>query len=103
MTYIFFSLWLVLASLSFIPMAMFTMGYIFGRDIGGKAFKIRAELLWQYLDNIDTLSDIAKGNLEDFYTSTNKIVKKRFDLAYSDGYNLVWKRIKKKEENDNGN
>lgn len=101
-TYVLFPLWLVLASILILPTAMFIFGFICGMKSGRKNFKIRAERLWQHLDNIDTLSDISKGNTEYFYNHTLEIVKKRFDLAYSDGYKLEWKPLKKKEENEHG-
>lgn len=50
-----------------------------------------AEPLWQLLDDIDTLSDIAKGDLTAFYTRAMQIAAKRCEFAKSpDGQTLVW-------------
>ena len=51
-----------------------------------------AEPLWQLLDDIDTLSDITKGDYEAFYKLAMKAAEKRHKYAESpDGYVLEWK------------
>ena len=44
--------------------------------------------LWQMLDDIDTFSDMAKGNDKAFRDAVGKKVRERFRVLESDGYNL---------------
>lgn len=44
--------------------------------------------LWDLLDNIDTTSDIAKGNEIIYRQQVERIQRRRFDLVTSDGYDL---------------
>ena len=54
-----------------------------------------AEPLWQLLDDIDTLSDVTKGDFRAFYTAVMKVADKRHSYAKSfDGQTLVWNEPK---------
>jgi hypothetical protein len=53
-------------------------------------FKKIAEDLWQILDNIDTASDIAKGDDKLYRSLVAQEHKKRFEYAGTDGYILIW-------------
>lgn len=44
--------------------------------------------LWTILDDIDTASDQAKGNDQAYRNYVEKVVKKRFRVLTSDGYQL---------------
>jgi len=44
--------------------------------------------LWGYLDDIDTLDDMAKNNDLVFRNTVRSIQKQRFNHLVSDGYNL---------------
>jgi hypothetical protein len=50
--------------------------------------------LWSYLDHIDTLEDLCKGNLGAFERLVRDTHKKRFDVLESDGYALYLPTIK---------
>jgi hypothetical protein len=52
-----------------------------------------AEPLWQLLDDIDTLSDITKGDHVAFYTLAMRAAERRHKYAESpDGQTLEWSR-----------
>ena len=53
-------------------------------------YEAHAEALWQYLDNIDTLTDVCKGDLAAFNKGAYKQYRKRFQHAASDGCTLTW-------------
>ena len=44
--------------------------------------------LWQIIDDIDTYSDMAKGNDKSFRQAVEKKVRERHKILASDGYNL---------------
>lgn len=55
-------------------------------------WKKRAESLYQILDDISTVADMAKGDREYYFQMTQKMIAKRNDIARSeDGYTLKWK------------
>jgi hypothetical protein len=53
-----------------------------------EAWKKRAEDLWQIIDDIDTYSDVAKGNHELYRNLVYKRQKDRFAILTSNGYDL---------------
>ncbi len=71
-------------------------------------YKIIAEKLWSYLDDIDTLSDIIKpaneSGFKAFYLKAMDLVEKRHSLLQSDGYDLrsVFIKDDDREEKNNG-
>lgn len=53
-------------------------------------YKAAAEALWEILDDIDTVSDMVKGNDAGYRDMVEKLQKKRNDWMYSaDGHTLV--------------
>jgi hypothetical protein len=52
------------------------------------AWKDRAEKLWQIIDDIDTYSDMAKGDEKLYRSLVERKQKTRFDILTSDGYDL---------------
>ncbi len=54
-------------------------------------YKKHAETLFTILDDIDTLSDIAKGDNHLYRVLVEKELKKRFNCASTDGHTLKWK------------
>ena len=59
-------------------------------------FKKAAIDLWQIIDDIDTYSDMAKGNDKAFRDAVEKKVRQRFDILISDGYDLFIPKNKEK-------
>lgn len=51
-------------------------------------FKQAAIQLWKIIDDIDTYSDMAKGNDKAFRNAVEKKVRARFNILESDGYHL---------------
>jgi len=51
-------------------------------------FKKAAVDLWRMLDDIDTFSDMAKGNNKAFREGVEEKVRERHRILESDGYNL---------------
>lgn len=47
-----------------------------------------AERLWSLLDDIDTISDMAKGDDQWYRKRVECVQSKRFDYVTSDGYDL---------------
>lgn len=47
-----------------------------------------AALLWQMLDDIDTLGDVMKPTPSPYFEAVNRIAARRHDILKSDGYNL---------------
>jgi hypothetical protein len=65
------------------------------RHIDRVVLERAAEPLWQLLDDIDTLSDVTKGDFKAFYTAAMKVADKRHSYARShDGQTLVWEANK---------
>ena len=54
-------------------------------------YKAHAEFLFGLLDNIDTAEDVAKSNDEAFRRMVHKHHRRRFDIATTDGYSLIFK------------
>ncbi|MCH9621784.1 MAG: hypothetical protein S4CHLAM20_12110 [Chlamydiia bacterium] len=52
-------------------------------------FEAAAILLFKLLDDIDTADDIAKGNDEMFRNLVRRSHKRRFEVAWTDGYELA--------------
>ena len=50
-----------------------------------------ARFLFNLLDDIDTAGDIAKSDLVMFRQMVEKIQRRRFDVADTDGYRVVFK------------
>ena len=48
--------------------------------------------LFQIIDNIDTASDMAKGDERAYRRIVEREQARRWEVADSDGYTLVWKR-----------
>jgi hypothetical protein len=61
------------------------------RDVGEWA--VRAERLWQLLDDIDTLGDAAKGDEAAYRRGVRRLHTLRGKYADSDGYVLEWKEL----------
>jgi len=53
-----------------------------------KAWRERAEKLWQLLDNIDTLDDSCKDSDAAYRNHSRKYLRARFEILTSDGYDL---------------
>lgn len=51
-------------------------------------WKDRAEKLWSIADDIDTMSDVAKGNDKLYRNLVHKAHVKRFEILESNGYDL---------------
>ena len=51
-------------------------------------FKRAAIDLWQIIDDIDTYSDMTKGNDKSFREAVERKVRERHKILESDGYNL---------------
>ena len=63
-------------------------------------FKKAAIDLWGLLDDIDTYSDIAKGNDAAFRKAVERKVKERHKILESDGYNLFIPGTKEQVTNE---
>lgn len=50
-----------------------------------------ALFLYQLLDDIDTASDVAKGDNAAYRRIVERIQRRRFEVATTDGYNFEWK------------
>lgn len=64
------------------------------RDLEAQVREAREdrEFLWDRLDDIDSLDDMAKDDDKAFRVHARKLQQMRFERATSDGYNLTWKR-----------
>ena len=51
-----------------------------------------AQYLFGLLDDIDTVSDMAKGDDKAYRAMVEKIQRRRFDVATTDGYVVTFKR-----------
>lgn len=47
--------------------------------------------LFYLLDDIDTVSDMVKGNDKEFREIVERIHRKRFEVATTDGYSVTFK------------
>ena len=54
--------------------------------------------LFYLLDDIDTASDIAKGNDKLYREYVDSLCRKRFEVADTDGYSVSFKKRKSKNE-----
>lgn len=50
-----------------------------------------ADFLFQLLDDIDTLGDIAKNNFEGYRWAVERVQRRRFEVADTDGYAVTFK------------
>ena len=50
--------------------------------------KKKAIILWNLLDDIDTVSDITKGDDKGYRFTVELLVARRFEVFTSDGYGL---------------
>lgn len=50
----------------------------------------KAEFLFQLLDDIDTTADMAKSDREAYFQQVERIHKRRFEAATTDGYSIFW-------------
>ena len=50
-----------------------------------------ADFLFGLLDDIDTVSDIAKGDDAAYRTMVERIQRRRFEVADTDGYTVTFK------------
>lgn len=50
-----------------------------------------AEFLFDLLDNIDTASDVAKGDDALYRSIVERIQRRRFEVADTDGYTVTFK------------
>lgn len=48
-----------------------------------------AQFLWKLLDDIDTASDIAKGDNEAYRSMVEKIQRRRFEVGTTDGQTVT--------------
>ena len=53
-------------------------------------YQAAAEALWQMLDNVDTLGDVYKPELNSYFLAVSTEIGKRFDYIDSDGHKLIW-------------
>ena len=53
-------------------------------------YKQAAIDLWDLLDDIDTLDDMCKGNAYLFRNRVREVVRLRFSIASSDGYDITF-------------
>jgi hypothetical protein len=53
-------------------------------------WRARAEYLWQVLDDIDTLSDMAKGDDHWYRQAVEARCLDRFKVGGSNGYAVIW-------------
>lgn len=63
-----------------------------------REWKVRAERLWQLLDDIDTLADAAKGHTAAYLRGIGRLHALRWKYADSDGYVLTWKPLEDTHE-----
>jgi hypothetical protein len=54
-------------------------------------FRAVAERLWSILDDIDTASDIAKGDDDAFRRSVEHLHRLRFEVGSTDGYRVSFR------------
>lgn len=45
-----------------------------------------AQFLWKLLDDIDTVSDMAKGDDKAYRAAVERIQRRRFEVGSTDGY-----------------
>jgi hypothetical protein len=50
--------------------------------------------LWDILDDIDTADDACKGDDAAFRQYVRKAVRRRFECATTDGYDLIWRHVR---------
>lgn len=53
-------------------------------------WKLRAERLFQLLDDIDTMDDAVKSNDMKYRRGVRRLHRLRFKYATTDGYDLTW-------------
>ena len=56
-------------------------------------FEWIATQLWDLLDDIDTISDMVKGDDKAYRKGVERIQRERFKYADSNGYVLAWKDV----------
>lgn len=49
-----------------------------------------AQFLWKLLDDIDTASDIAKGDDKSYRAMVEKIQRRRFECGSTNGYRVTF-------------
>lgn len=68
-----------------------TKSPVYKPDVGVQGDASDAEFLWGLLDDIDTASDMAKGDDKAYRQIVERIQKRRFEISNSDGYAVTFK------------
>ena len=59
-----------------------------------RVLEAHRQFLWDLLDNIDTMSDAAKGDRERYYQYAEAQHARRWEISSSDGYTVTWKEAR---------
>ena len=71
--------------------AMRRAGHVAKLEVRIKQLEAAATGLWNLLDEIDTISDLAKDNNEFYRKLVEKVQRRRFQFGKTDGYDVVFR------------